>query len=354
MILKAPGAQIHEPGKKYKFSILPKVDQSTVFKHCVEALGKGGSIAMFPEGGSHDQSDLLPFKAGIALMVLGTILETGQTPVIIPTGLKYFKPHEFRSDCVCEFGRPYKPSTKIIEMYKNGDKRKAVANMLNDLRDRMHEVTMTAPSYDELQAVFMARNLYLPRNIGEMTDEQENDIYQRFAIGYNKMKDDPYLMNLLPAVTSYRHMLKLFNVDDSQVLQFKLKQSQQIYLLIIAFVRLCLSLIFCIPGNVIIFPLSVYISTQVEKERIKALKGSSVKIKANDVRSSVKILAYMSTYPFYVIGFTILFNRLMRWYFGFDSSDTRYYSFLFFILYPIFSIIAIRSHDGVRTHYKEF
>ena len=32
---------------------------------------------MFPEGGSHDQTDLLPFKAGIALMTLGTIVETG-------------------------------------------------------------------------------------------------------------------------------------------------------------------------------------------------------------------------------------------------------------------------------------
>lgn len=118
--LKSPGAKIYNPNIRYKFKILPKVDQSTVFKHCVEALGKGGSISMFPEGGSHDQTDLLPFKAGIALMTLGTIIETGQTPVIIPTGLKYFKHWEFRSDCIVEFGHPYKPSKKIVEYYKNG------------------------------------------------------------------------------------------------------------------------------------------------------------------------------------------------------------------------------------------
>jgi hypothetical protein len=41
----------------------------------------------------------------------------------------------------------------------------------------MREVTMTAPTYDELQAIYMARNLYLPKNIGEFTQEQENDIY---------------------------------------------------------------------------------------------------------------------------------------------------------------------------------
>jgi len=35
----------------------------------------------------------------------------------------------------------------------------------------------------------MARNLYLPKNIEEFTPEEENDIYQRFASGYNELKD---------------------------------------------------------------------------------------------------------------------------------------------------------------------
>ena len=65
----------------------------------------------------------------------------------------------------------------MIDLYKNGEKRKAVSLFLNGLRDRMHEVTLTAPSYNELQAIYMARNLYLPKNIQNLTDEQENDIY---------------------------------------------------------------------------------------------------------------------------------------------------------------------------------
>jgi|TARA_B110001450_G_C17551825_1_gene452992 hypothetical protein len=39
----------------------------------------------------------------------------------------------------------------------------------------------------------MARNLYLPKNIEEFTPEEENDIYQRFAKGYNELKDQPEL-----------------------------------------------------------------------------------------------------------------------------------------------------------------
>jgi len=64
--------------------------------------------------------------------------------------MKYFKRQEFRSKVILEFGRPYRPSNKLIELYKSGEKRKAVALMLKDLTARMHEVAMTAPSWDEL------------------------------------------------------------------------------------------------------------------------------------------------------------------------------------------------------------
>lgn len=72
--LKSPGAQSFDSEISYKFKIMPKVDQSNVFGSVSEVLGKGGCVAMFPEGGSHDQSDLLPFKAGIALMTFATIV----------------------------------------------------------------------------------------------------------------------------------------------------------------------------------------------------------------------------------------------------------------------------------------
>lgn len=79
-------------------------------------------------------------------MTFGTILKTGQVPVIIPSGIKYFKRQEFRSRCIIEFGRPYRPSNKMVNLYKNGDKRKAIALMLKDLEQRMREVVWTAPS----------------------------------------------------------------------------------------------------------------------------------------------------------------------------------------------------------------
>ena len=102
------------------------------------------------------------------------------------------------------------------------------------------------------------------------------------------------------------------------------------------------------------FPLSTAINHYTEVMRIKALKASTVKVKANDVRSSIKILAYISTYPIYLCIFSILFRTFLRKYYLFERADSWYYSFIFFMIYPILSIVSIRSYDGVKTHYTEF
>jgi len=80
-----------------------------------------------------------------------------------------------------------------------------------------------------------------------------------------------------------------------------------------SFIRLILSLIFVLPGNIMTFPLSSAINFYTEQERIKALKGSSVKIKANDVRSSIKIVAYLSTFPIYLCIFTLIFEKSLKY-----------------------------------------
>lgn len=44
------------------FQIAPKLDQSEVYDAVHAVLHHGGSIGIFPEGGSHDRTDLLPLK----------------------------------------------------------------------------------------------------------------------------------------------------------------------------------------------------------------------------------------------------------------------------------------------------
>lgn len=45
-----------------KFQVAPKVDQTVVYDAVFEKLNQGGCVGIFPEGGSHDRTELLPLK----------------------------------------------------------------------------------------------------------------------------------------------------------------------------------------------------------------------------------------------------------------------------------------------------
>ena len=44
------------------FKVAPKVDQTMVYDAVFERLQAGGCVGIFPEGGSHDRTELLPLK----------------------------------------------------------------------------------------------------------------------------------------------------------------------------------------------------------------------------------------------------------------------------------------------------
>jgi 1-acyl-sn-glycerol-3-phosphate acyltransferase len=62
------------------------------FELCRELLRKGGSIALFPEGVSHNSPKLLPLKSGAARIAIGAASTDGTEPVnvkVMPVGLYY-------------------------------------------------------------------------------------------------------------------------------------------------------------------------------------------------------------------------------------------------------------------------
>lgn len=51
-------------------------------------------MGIFPEGGSHDRTELLPLKAGVSIMALGSLARFKDMKLnIVSCGLKYFKPY---------------------------------------------------------------------------------------------------------------------------------------------------------------------------------------------------------------------------------------------------------------------
>ena len=103
------------------FKCQPRVTQSRVFKHCHNALGRGDCIGIFPEGGSHDRSHLIPIKAGVSVIALGAMAKHPHSRVrIVCVGLNYFQGHRFRSRAFVEFGDPMDVPPQLVADYLVG------------------------------------------------------------------------------------------------------------------------------------------------------------------------------------------------------------------------------------------
>lgn len=55
-------ADLAEGFQGINYKVAPKVDQSLVYDAVFEKLQAGGCVGIFPEGGSHDRTELLPLK----------------------------------------------------------------------------------------------------------------------------------------------------------------------------------------------------------------------------------------------------------------------------------------------------
>lgn len=133
------------------FKVAPKVDQTEVYEKVYNLLHGGGCIGIYPEGGSHDRTELLPLKAGVAIMALGAVANSPECGLkIVPCGMNYFHAHKFRSRAVIEFGSPVEVPMDLVEQFKKGNRREAIGSMLEYVYDALVGVTVTSPDYDTL------------------------------------------------------------------------------------------------------------------------------------------------------------------------------------------------------------
>ncbi len=130
------------------FKVAPRIDQSQLFDVVFRELSSGGCTGIFPEGGSHDRSDLLPLKAGAAIMALGALARDPDCRLsIIPCGMNYFHAHKFRSRAVIEFGPPIEVQHEQVEAYRAGGthRRNAVSSLLETIYEGLAAVNSAEP-----------------------------------------------------------------------------------------------------------------------------------------------------------------------------------------------------------------
>ncbi|KAJ3574900.1 hypothetical protein NPX13_g4216 [Xylaria arbuscula] len=279
-----------------KFKLAPHIDQTEVYKAVFSRLRSGECIGIFPEGGSHDRTELLPLKAGVAIMALGTLAEDPDCGLqIVPVGMNYFHAHKFRSRAVVEFGAPFQIPNDLVEKYKNNERRDAIMQTLDMVHQALNAVTVSAPDYDTLMCIRTARRLYntgrklpLPRVV---------ELNRKLATGFSKYKDDPRIVDLMDKLRDYNKQLNYLNIRDHQLAYANRTLPTVIFLLLYRISKLLVLSIGVVPGLVLFAPVFVatkYISHQKAKE---ALAGSSVKIQGRDVMATWKLLVAMVAAP---------------------------------------------------------
>lgn len=282
-------------GTKYKLA--PHIDQTKVYEAVFDRLRSGGCVGIFPEGGSHDRTGLLPLKAGVAIMALGALADSPNIDLkIVPVGMNYFHAHKFRSRAVVEFGQPVEIPRELVEMYKNGQRRDAIGSLLDTVYQALAAVTVQTPDYDTLMLIQAARRLYKPTG-KKLPLPFVVELNRRLAMGYEKYKDDPRIVQLSEAVKEYNKQLRYLNIRDHQVEYAKMPIHNVLFTLVYRVIKLLVLLVGTLPGLLLfspVFALTKYISVRKARE---ALAGSSVKIQGRDVMATWKIMTALFFAP---------------------------------------------------------
>jgi glycerol-3-phosphate O-acyltransferase/dihydroxyacetone phosphate acyltransferase len=299
--------------KGSKFKVAPHVDQTAVYKAVFARLNAGGCVGIFPEGGSHDRPSLLPLKAGVALMALGTLADNPDCGLkIVPCGMNYFHAHKFRSRAVIEFGNPIEVPKEIVEQFKQGDRRESVGALLDIIYQSLVAVTVTSPDYETLMVIQAARRLYNTKG-KKLPLPMVVELNRRLVKGYNHFKDDPRIVNLRNSIVDYNKQLRILGIRDHQVQYAKFSILQVVATLIYRLGKLALLAIGTLPGLLLFTPVFVatkYLSMKKSKE---ALAASSVKLQGRDVMATWKLLIALAFAPAVYAFYTTMFTYWTYW-----------------------------------------
>jgi glycerol-3-phosphate O-acyltransferase/dihydroxyacetone phosphate acyltransferase len=115
--------EIFKKEGKQNFYFIPKVDNSLMFRETTQKLKEGKAICIFPEGTSHDRTNLLQLKPGVAYIALEAMVNYGIKNIkLLSCGISYFNRDQFRSDLVLEFGVPFELPESFGNVFKANKK----------------------------------------------------------------------------------------------------------------------------------------------------------------------------------------------------------------------------------------
>jgi len=333
------------------YKVQPKVDLHEMYDAVYARLDANGVIGIFPEGGSHDRSSLLPLKAGIAVMALGACATHGE-PLrkrlrIVAVGLNYFSGHKFRSRVFVDYGEPFEVKPELVARYASGDKRGAGDALMKDVLAAVKAVTVQAPNAESAEVFWMLRRLYVPDG-KRLTLEEKVALTRGFAASVARDEDDhAEVKDVVERVRDYHDTLKHYSIHDRQVLLSGADEAIVDRVDAVAILGLRLAMLVCyatvmLPGLLLAAPfLALTDSISRHKARV-AVAGSRVKLEGRDVLGTWKVLCGIIGIPLLHCAYTLLVWRCLAL-----KEATLYFFFMPFV--SATSILASENFSRVAA-----
>jgi len=258
-----------------------------MFAKARSVLRGGGTIAIFPEGTTHDDPQLRELKTGAARIALGAALDE---VFVVPTGIYYTAKHVFRSAALVVFGEP-------IRVVPSGEDIDRVEELTAQIDAGLDAVTVQADSHAALDLIARAEDIFTADDEQPLSEELE--LRRRFVEGYHYLREhDPQrLEKLQSAIVQFEAELRHAKLDVHE-----LKSRLNVGRLF----RVLVMLPIAIAGAIVSYP--TYRLIGVLAGRFS--KGESA------VKATIKFLAALLFYPLTYLAVAILVGLRFGWIAG--------------------------------------
>lgn len=132
------------------------------------------------------------------------------------------------------------------------------------------------------------------------------ELNRRLVKGYVHYKDDPRIIDLKKAVTSYNKQLWLLGVRDHQVEYAKFSVAAVVFTLIYRLSKLVAMSVFTLPGLLLFGPIFIASKIISIRKSRAALAASTVKLEGRDVMATWKLLVSLGLAPLLYATYTAI------------------------------------------------
>ena len=294
-----------------------------------ELLAAGGTLAICPEGVSHDEPRLKPLKTGTARIALGTV-SSGVTLnlKIIPAGLYYTAKTTFRSAALLYFGEPIEVEPVILDAA--GNPPRGSARALSDRIERaLREVILEAEHKEALALIEKAERMFFANDAGsndQRTLERELQLRRQFLEGYafHHTRAPQRLAALEGRMARFEQELEQAGLDPRS-LSPPASAGGVIAHLLTRTIGFLLLLPFSLFGTAVHYP-AFYFGGYMARRLAR---------NTEDVISTIKIISAMLLFPLTWIALALLLWRFMNWQVALGAV----------VMAPVCGYVAIRFFE---------